>query len=371
MLPHKEEKSICILGDLLIYDHLGPDSEKAAALLKESDIVFGNLETTLATKGYPAAKSITLRTRDHSILEDFEKMNIKALSLANNHTMDFGFEGLFETIQVLDKHNIAHAGAGNNLEEALKLAILQLGDLKIAFLACSSHLISHSIAGDDRPGIVPLRVNLKVEVLGREQQESVVQAVKIMTEADEEDLNNLLRIVEKARKETDFIVVSTHWNSPIQPLLPPRRPWGDFQCQVAHKLIDAGADIIMGHGDHALQGIEVYKKRYIFYSLGHFVYHIGQPRRKRPSSKMESAWSKTTADPRARWRFKETAIGKIVFSGSNIERVEVIPIVINENGDPKIAYNESAVSILNFLIVESRFLGTSLRIKDNRGIIDA
>ncbi len=75
------------------------------------------------------------------------------------------------------------------------------------------------------------------------------------------------------------------------------------------------------------------------------------------------------ADPRARWRFKETAIGKIVFSESGIERVEVIPILINENGNPQITYNESAMSILNFLTSESRFLGTSLKIKDNRGIV--
>ncbi len=368
MSSRKKEKSIFILGDLLIYDRISPDSNNVISLLKEGDAVLGNLETTLATKGYPAAKSVILRTRDDSIIEDFKQMNLKILSLANNHTMDFGFEGLFETIQVLDKHNIAHTGAGKNLEKALKPVILQVGDLNIAFIACSSHLISHSIARDDRPGIVPLRFNIKVEVYGRDQQESVVQAVNIMTEADKEDLNNLIMVIDELRNKTDLIIASTHWNSPIQPLLPPRRPWGDFQCEVAHKLIDSGVDVIMGHGPHVLQGIEVYKKRFIFYSLGHFIYHTNRSKRKRLGT-ANSAWSKTVADPRARWRFKETAIGKIVFSESGIERVEVIPIMINDNGNPQITYNESAMSILNFLTSESRFLGTSLKIKDNRGIV--
>jgi len=370
MLPLNEEKSICMLGDILIYDHLGSNSDKVVSLLKEADIALGNLETTLATKGYPAAKSVILRVRNHSILEDFRRMNLKALALANNHTMDFGFEGLFETIQVLDEHNIAHTGAGHNLAEALKPAILQLGNLKVAFLACSSDLITHSIATEDRPGIVPLRFNIKVYVGGRDQQESVVSAVEITTEADEEDLNNLLRAVEKVKKETDFVVVSTHWDSPIQPMLPPYRVWGDYQVKVAHKLIDVGADVVMGHGPHVLHGIEVYKKRYIFYSLGHFVYHVNQPERVHTSYR-DSFWSKTAADPRVQWMFKETAIGKIVLSGSEIEKVEIIPIVINRSGDPQLCDDESAMRILNFLTVASRFLGTSLRVEENRGIVVA
>jgi poly-gamma-glutamate synthesis protein (capsule biosynthesis protein) len=359
-----KKRSLCILGDILIYDPLSHENDKVKALLKDANIVLGNLETTFATNGFPAAKVFNLKA-DHSIVEEFIEMNMTAMSLANNHTMDFGFEGLFETIQVLNEHNIVHTGAGQCLSEAIRPAVLRLGDLKIAFLACSSHISGHSIAKEDRPGLVPLRVNVKVENLPRGHQESVGQIPKITTEADEEDLSTLLSIVENVRKEVDFIVASVHWNSPVQMTL------FDYQIDVAHRLIDGGVDLIMGHGPHLLQGVEAYGGGYIFYSLGHFVFHPHQP----AMAKKLAMLPKTNSLKRAienpiKWRLNETAIGRVVFEGSKVCGVEVIPIMLR-NGSPQLCDKESAMSILNYMIVVSKHLGTHIYIEGNRGIVEA
>jgi len=367
MSSRKSEKSICLLGDILILNHLGSTAGEISNLLNKADFVLGNLETSLATAGFPAAKFFNLRT-DHSIVDDFSRMNVKALALANNHTMDFGFEGLFETIEVLDKHNVAHAGAGRNLEEALKPAILGSGDQTIAFLACSSHITCDSIARSDRPGLAPLRVNIQISISARYQQEFVGGYPGIITEVDEVDLNKLLMALEDAKREADFVVVSIHWGLGQQPMVL------DYQTKVAHTLIDHGADIVMGHGPHVLQGIEEYKRRYIFYSLGHFVaHHLRRPIANESwTPELEAAFrmKRARSDPLS-WRARETAIGKVVFSESEIKRAEVIPSTLDENGNPQACDNEAAMSILNFLKVVSRYLNTSISIKEDRGIIEA
>lgn len=368
MSSHEREKSIFLLGDILVLNHLGPSSDGVMSLLNMADMVLGNLETTLATRGYPAAKAFNLRA-DHSIVaEDFRRMKVTALALANNHTMDFGFEGLFETMEVLNKHGIAHAGAGRNLTEALKPAILKLGEQTIAFLACSSHITSNSIATSDRPGMAPLRFNTQISISARMSQENVGVYPAIITKADEGDLNNLLTAVEDAKRDADFLVVSIHWGLWHQPLVL------NYQTEVAHTLIDHGADIIMGHGPHVLQGVETYKKCYIFYSLGHFVaHHLKQPISDEvwlPELEIAFNLKHAETDP-VRWRTKETAIGKVVLSGSEIKRAEVIPATVDGNGSPQVCDNESAISILNFLKVISRYFGTSIAIKKSKGTIEA
>lgn len=365
---YKEERSIGLLGDILIYDHLGPDSDEILSLLNKADVVLGNLETTLATKGNPPVKLFNLKA-PHSVVEDFRKMNVKALSLANNHTMDFGFEGLFETMKVLDEHNIAHVGAGRNLTEALKPTTLRLGEQTIAFLACCTHVTpSLLVAGSDRPGMVPLRNNVQIGITMRRGQNHIAppRYPAIITKADEADLKTLSMAVENVKKEADFVVVSIHWGLSFQPMVL------DYQTEAAHTLIDHGADIIMGHGPHVLHGIEVYKKRYIFYSLGHFVRHLSQPDRAERLAKLPDTHplKRALADP-VRFRQNEAAIAMMVLSGPEIRRVEMVPVALDKNMNPQVCDNESAMSILNYLAVHSRDLGTYITIKNNKGIIEA
>lgn len=355
-----DEKNILLLGDMIIVKHLGAKSYNVVKLLNQSDLVLGNFETTLATNGYPAPKMSRLRA-DHSVFEDIKKMNVKAVSLANNHTTDFGFEGLFKTMDLLSKNNIAYAGAGHNLMEALKPAILRLRDLKIAFIACASDLITHSIAMEDRPGLAPLRVNIQINYEAKPHQEYVSLYPNIVSKVDEEDLNNLLAAIETIKEKVDLIIVSIHWGLSFQPMVL------EYQVDIAHKLIDHGVDVIMGHGPHVLHAMETYKKRCIFYSLGNFMQRSLLKRRTMPTCQPTR---RAFLDFGFRWRTNESAIGKVVLSGSEIKRAEAIPIMIDRDGDPQLCDSKSAKPILSYLSVLSRFLGTSLTVEENKVILE-
>jgi len=359
------QRFICLLGDILIHDRLDPKSDGVVHLLNAAGLVLGNFETTLATsRTRPAAKRFNLWAK-YSVVGELKRMRMAAVALANNHAMDFDFEGLFETIEVLNADGIASAGAGHNLTEALKPAILGLEGLKVAFLACSCQPTGHSIATADRPGLAPLRVNVSLDINAREQQEWIGKLPSIKMDPDEEDLNRLVETLRSVKDEVDVAVVSIHWGQSWQPMV------FDYQVQVAHTLIDNGADIIMGHGPHVLHGIEAYNKRIIFYSLGHFIYHTSQPGHVRGLASLpDSGLKRASAEP-YRWRFHETAIGKIVLDGSQIKHAEIIPVMLDQNGNPVVAEGESCTSILHYLSVISRYLGTSIVMRENKGLITA
>jgi len=350
----------------LIHDRLDSKSDGVVRLLNTADLVFGNFETTLAKEARtrPAAKHFNLWAK-HSILEDFKRMRMTAVALANNHAMDFDFEGLIETIEVLDAHGIASAGAGHNLAEALRPVIPRFDDLRVAFLACSCQPTGHSIATEDRPGLAPLRINVSLNINAREQQEWIGKLPSINMDPDKEDLDRLVHTLGSLKDEVDIAVVSIHWGQSWQPMV------FDYQVQVAHTLIDSGADVIMGHGPHVLHGIEAYNKRIIFYSLGHFIYHTHQPGHVRGLASLpDSGLKRALAEP-YRWRFRETAIGKVVLDGPQIKCAEIIPVMLDQSGNPVVAEGESCRSILHYLSVISRYLGTSIVMRENKGLITA
>jgi poly-gamma-glutamate capsule biosynthesis protein CapA/YwtB (metallophosphatase superfamily) len=156
--------------------------------------------------------------------------------LANNHAMDFGGQALMDTIQNLENAGIARIGAGKNLAEARKMALYTIKGKRIAFLGYSLTQPVEFFAGRNRPGTAPGFEKIFVEDIRR------------------------------ARQEADHVIVSFHWGtegrSEIQP----------YQRTIAHKAIDAGADVILGHHPHVLRGIERYKTGIVFYSLGNFAF---------------------------------------------------------------------------------------------------
>jgi len=158
------------------------------------------------------------------------------------------------------------------------------------------------------------------------------------------------------KDQVDFVVVSIHWGLSFQPMVL------EYQMEIAHQLIDSGADIIMGHGPHVLHAIELYRSKPIFYSLGHFVFH-----KPKEVSTLLEPMKRTFQDFGFRWRSDETAIGKVVLVGPKVARVEMIPAMI-KNGDPVLCDNESATPVTDYLKVLSRFLGTSVSVKKGKVI---
>lgn len=216
--------------------------------LARADAVIGNLEAPFTSRDaptpYKSAESVRAR-RDY-ILRAEPRMahalafaGFDAVGLANNHMMDYQEGGLRDTLRMLDELGITRAGAGRNLDEARRPAVLERKGWRLALLSYSCILPLGSVATRSRAGIAPARG------FGAEE----------MIRAD----------LDAARRQADFVLVSIHWGKQLE-----RTP-DRTQQRLGRLLCEWGADAVIGHHPHVLQGIEVYHGKVIAYSLGDFV----------------------------------------------------------------------------------------------------
>ncbi|MBI4539704.1 MAG: CapA family protein [Gemmatimonadetes bacterium] len=212
-------------------------------LFQAADWRVCNLECVIADRGTPwsaTPKVFHFRT-DAKNVAALEGAGIDAVSLANNHSLDFGYDALFEMLEILDRTRIARAGAGRDLDEACRAAVCRAGNRTI-------ELVSFT---DNEPA------------WEAEQHEAGVFYVPV--DLEDQRATNLLQVVRCAKEQVDLVIVAAHWgpNWGYRPV-PAHPPF-------ARALIDAGADLVFGHSCHVFQGIEIYKGRPILYSTGDFV----------------------------------------------------------------------------------------------------
>lgn len=218
---------------------------KVKEIFANGDIVFGNLEHPLTRreKSLNGNAKIVLKA-DPDVISGLTFAGFNLLSLANNHVMDYYGEGLMDTIEALDAAGILYAGAGKNLQEARKPAILEKNGVKVGFLAYSE------MAYMVYEGNPPLKFAAEAGQAG---------VAPLTPRFIEEDIRAL-------RPKADLIVISLHWGTEDSYEIT------EQQIQLAHKLCDQGADIILGHHPHRFQGIEIYNGKPIVYSLGNFIF---------------------------------------------------------------------------------------------------
>ena len=205
-----------------------------------SDIVFGNLETPLSSRGQPIQdKEYTFRSSP-KIAPFLKKHNFTALSIANNHVLDYGSAAFVDSMKILKENGISYGGGGYNKQEASDGVVIEKKGLKIGFIAFTR--VTPNVdwyAGARKPGIIGAYKAHEAEVL---------DAVK-----------NL-------KPKCDILVVSLHWGKEGSTIVRKQ------EAELAHKLVDSGADVIMGHHPHVVQSVELYKDKLIIYSLGNFIF---------------------------------------------------------------------------------------------------
>ncbi len=203
------------------------------SLLSKMDVNIINLETTLtkSTKIRPKVFNFKAHPAKVAVLNEGP---VHAVNLANNHILDFSEEGLFETIETLDKAHILHVGAGKDLSEARKPLIIEKRGIKIGVLGCTDNEPDWK-AGVSHPGTNYLEIG---------------------------DLEPLQTTITDLRDQVDLLILSIHWGPNMQ-----QRPSTLFRT-FAHTLIDLGVDILHGHSAHIFQGVEVYKQKLILYDTG-------------------------------------------------------------------------------------------------------
>lgn len=264
---------LVVVGDVAIEhaDHTLM-MEKVAHYIQESAIACCNCEWPLTDRGAPWPGKAGRIVRSHpSKISLYSSTGFDVVSLANNHVMNYGAEGLEQTLNVLDDAGVRHCGAGLTLEEAHKPAVLEWRGTRVAFLSYTSVFTPGFEATADRPGMAVVKVETTYRIPKR-LHEMPGSPLDITTTPDPTDEVQMLRDVRTARKLADSVVVLMHWGVSMgyQHLVP-------YQIRLGHAAIDAGADLVVGHHPHTIQGVEVYHGKTIAYSVPHFGFDMKHP----------------------------------------------------------------------------------------------
>ena len=333
----------------------------------EADIVFGQMEGPLSKRGTPMfVPHAPCRLDPKNILALTNKgANFDVMSFACNHAMDYGWDAFYDTLDILKKHNIRVIGAGRNIYEARKPAIIERKGTKIGFLAYLSILPLGTIAEESIPGCAPLRAHHYYQQVDYQPG----TPPRIITYLYQEDKEKMLDDIRKLRNKVDVLVVSTHCGIHFVPA-----EIAMYQKEIAYSAIDSGADLILQHHGHILKGIEIYKGKAIFYGLGNFALEHSQDfpgklkgfglidrtlAREHYGIKQELGFEKHKFQKDA----LKTIIAKAYIQKRKITKVKYIPALINPNLEPEIVKRESSEGKDVFDYVEAISENQNLNVK--------
>jgi poly-gamma-glutamate synthesis protein (capsule biosynthesis protein) len=257
-------------GDVNVQDRDRPESAFAgiSGLLAEADVRFVNLEGPLSgpASGVPGPDiphKPNWRHTDPSMVSALTAARIDVVSCANNVT--FPPAAAMASIDVLDRVGIAHCGAGADIGAAHRPAVVERGGRRVAFLAYTSICWPYGQAATRESAGVACARAVTSYVPDPRVADVPGRPPVVLTTPVADDLDAVVRDVRLCRREADIVVVSMHWGVPGPTL-------ADYQITLAHAAIDAGADVVAGHGPHTVQAVEVRGGRPIFYSLGNLVF---------------------------------------------------------------------------------------------------
>lgn len=324
------EATVVAVGDVVISRQ--PPEEAFARILdelKSGTFACCNFEAPLSNKGMPQYGKFETLHAAPEMIDGFVRGGFKVVSLANNHSMDYGPEALLDTIDLIDSRGILHAGAGKNLEEAGRPAFFEAGGMRFAFLSFATEAFPGYGAHAQKPGIAVIR---RDPLYGP----SCVNP---------DDARMMIELIRDAGKEADFVIAAFHWG------LSQSRALTRSQLTLGRAAVDAGARLVVGHHPHVLQGVEVYKRSLILYSLGNFVFDL-----------MPEFFSPAT---------RNTALVKVKLAGAAVKEAVFLPVRINEGGQPEIVdeKHEKNREILGLLRSLSAARKTRFSIKGGIGTV--
>lgn len=353
-------------GDTTISHALGGSLEagekpgdSALHLLAGGDVNIANLEVALTDEGYPGEKYAVL-TSEPAMAAEYARLGADVWSIATNHALDFGIDGLRRTMAALRDHDLAFAGAGEDIDAALApVYVSARSGERVGFVNFCSVLPPGSRATSVRPGLAPIRIGQSYEFDGVRLDEQPGSPPTVHTWAIETDVERAESVIADTAKNADIVVVALHWGVPWCYLPANQGPLAEYQRPLAHRLIDAGARVIVGHHAHAVQPMEFHGDGVVLYSTGNFVFH-------------------DTAELPADHRRVTPALKPILRSGpwfesavfdvtveSDAVTVRPLPVELDDAGEPVHARADVARHILEYLRDSSRELDPSIVMTDD------
>jgi poly-gamma-glutamate capsule biosynthesis protein CapA/YwtB (metallophosphatase superfamily) len=273
-------KTLILTGDinLMNVDDPAEPFRKIVGELRAADVIFGNMECCLHL---PASRHSSTNEgffADPGVGgEALKYAGIHAVGIANN--VNYGAANIAASIARLDEVGVLHVGAGPNRAAARAPAIVERNGLRVGILQRSSvYWPTDHEAGDDAPGIAVLRGHTAYQVPAGRLAPGIPPANRpgvppvIITWADPTYVAEFRNDIEALRAQVDVVVASCHWGLGREPL--------QYMTEIARAAIDAGADVVMGHGPHYSLPVELYNGRPIFYGLGNLCFKTGHLGRK-------------------------------------------------------------------------------------------
>ena len=422
-----------------------PDYLAPIELTRAADVAFTNLETVVRTpyEGTPAFTRGTPMTTAPVLLEDLKWMGFNLLSTANNHMGDFGPDGAIATTEHLRRANLAFAGSGRNLGEARMPGYLDTKAGRVGLVAATTLFKPGEQAaaqGGDiggRAGVNPLRFSTthtiddegmaaldrigrglglaqdndrarrsfysaqefpedaadRITFLGAEFRRG--NAFAISTTVDKADAEANLRAIREARRQADWVVYSLHnheYGGAGRTTAPTKMEleWpADFVIEYSRAAIDAGADVVVGHGAHVTLGIEIYKGKPIFYSLGNHILQndtielvpaeaygrFGLGWDATPADFLDARNGGGTRSFAAYPQYWETVTATCVWTAGKLTGLRLHPIDLGfglprpQQGRPVLAHGEVAQRTLDRVIRLSRNHGTTIELEGETAVV--
>lgn len=424
--------TVAAVGDIIMPQPLkrtGPGFEKLIDRMRKADVGFANMESSLVDfRNFKSAVYGTLAPLEMG--ESLKAMGITMMNHANNHAMDGGVEGMFSTIEALDKLGIVHAGSGRYLQDARSARYLETSKGRVGVIGMFSvddvsnygprydktlATYKNGLLGG-APGVNGLRLTAyhivspqdlqtikKLAASTYGQQENAVVSTRsgdterfkfydkwyqtgsdpgaVNYEINPNDLKDILASVRDGKIYADFMIVNihSHHTTRFRALdtmamtkegQEPETP--DFLVKLAHACIDNGADMFVAHGPHSLRGVEIYKGKPIYYGVSNFVFQFGLQFGVNSDILASVNERSELQNPAS----QEALLATSHYDGGKLKEVRLYPAElgginrpISQMGIPMTPGSEEAQRILKAVQEYSQPFGTNIAIEDNVGVI--
>jgi len=346
------------VGDIALQEQQGElFLSLAAPVLRSGDVVIGQAEVLFTSRGISTFVGMvhTAKACPPGNIGALSSAGFNVITLAGNHTWDSGASGIEDTITGLRNCGIASVGAGMNIDEARRPAIIERDGTRFGFLNYNCVGLIGSWATQVKPGCAYIEIITHYQITTACPGSSP----EIYTFAEPRSLKAMADDIKKLKPLCDILVVAFHKGGDSGS----SNKLAMYDQQVSYAAIDAGADLVMGHHAHMLKGIELYKGKAIFHGLGDFVpAYSADDKEQRLAHRFLSTYSSVIipndSDMSTRW----SMIAKCIINDKKISQVGYIPCFINDQRQPEVLKNdEKGRQVLNFMDRMTRESGLNTR----------
>jgi poly-gamma-glutamate synthesis protein (capsule biosynthesis protein) len=349
---------VTAVGDMIFNEKISelpePDHQNLFRLMREADIAFGNLEMSL--NEHPELQRPFYNFgANREFAWEIANTGINLVSLANNHSLDYGPEGLSDCLKILDHTSIKHAGGGLTLAEAHAPAVKKVQNQTTDF-ALLSYLRYWSPKKTANPS-GPSLATIDPAVILVRKPDGNVESIEGPLESDVKTMEDDVVL---AKRHHNVVMVTLHIHDLSHDRshgYPDVTPLNDSVIYL--RAVEAGADVVIGTGPHVLRGIEIYQGKPIFYSLGNFIYQYRTPEKipidliHQRDPEVERPTNVSVFDRRDSRQEMESVLVRMIYSKEKLKKIQLIPVTIDDEGPlygtPRLASTKRAAEIIQLL----------------------